>query len=353
MKVLFVDSGAPWGIAEVDAGLFTGLHAFGVELIRYRLDLRIPRAQRYLMGEWRHIGRPVDRKPTSGDVTYHAAKDVLIKALRDQVDVVVVVAGLLFHPDMLILLRRAGVHVVLLLTESPYEVGRELEYAAYASGCWTTERSILPQLREINTHAGYLQHGWHPSLHRPDPQPGDDQVPAHDVVFVGSGFADRIAWLEAVDWTGINLGLYGPWPKLRRGSPLRTYLHQGAIPNTTAAALYRRARLGLNLYRTRLSLGTTDPRVTGDSCNPRAYEMAACGLPHISSYRPEVAEVFGDLVPTVTTPDELGAAVHQALDDEERQQRGAALVQCVADASWNHRAAIVLADLQGLTSAAA
>ena len=354
MKVLLVESGAAWGTAEVEAGLVAGLTAHGVELLRYRLDARLARAKRFLDAEWRRQGRPAAR-PTSGDLIYHASTGALVMALREQVDVVLVVAAILFSPDVLILMRRAGLPVTLLLTEAPYDLPRELEYAGYTSGCWTSERSVLAQLREAAPRAGYLPHGWTPGLHSPVATALDATVPAHDVVIVGTGFADRIAWLEAIDWTGIDLGLYGHWRRfLAPRSKLRRFVRGEVTGNTTAAALYRRATVGINLYRMRSGLTHEGPALVGESCNPRAYEMAACGLPHVSTFRPEVAEVFGDAVPIVTAPEEGAAAVRALLAETPaaRADRVAALAAAVRGASWIDRAALVLADLQGLAPAA-
>jgi glycosyltransferase involved in cell wall biosynthesis len=354
VKVLLVESGAAWGTAEVEAGLAVGLAAHGVALLRYPLAGRLARAGRMLTAEWRHLG--TDRPgPTSGDVLYHASKDALITALREEVDVVLVVAAILFSPDVLILMARAGLPVGLVLTEAPYDLGRELEYAAYAAGSWTTERSVVPALRAVTPRAGYLAHAWHPAIHTPAPRPDDAAVPAHDVVIVGTGFADRIAWLEAIDWTGIDLGLYGHWAGLLpKRSKLKKFVRAYTTANTTAAALYRRARVGINLYRQRAALDASGPVLVGESCNPRAFEMAACGLPHVSTYRPEVAEVFGDAVPVVTTPAEGAAAVRALLDEAPaaRAVRSAALVDAVRGASWIDRAAMVYADLQSLAPAA-
>lgn len=355
MKVLLVESGAAWGTAEVEAGLAVGLASHGVELLRYPLEGRLARAGRMLTAEWKHLGkgRP---GPTSGDVLYHASKDALIKALREDVDVVLVVAAILFSPDVLILMRRAGLPVTLVLTEAPYDLGREFEYAGYCSGVWTTERSIVPAFRVVPPgFAKYLAHAWHPGIHTPAPRPDDAAVPAHDVVIVGTGFADRIAWLEAIDWTGIDLGLYGHWSGLLpKRSKLKRFVRASTTANTTAAALYRRAKVGINLYRQRSALDASGPVLVGESCNPRAFEMAACGLPHVSTYRPEVAEVFGDVVPVVTTPAEGAAAVRALLDEAPaaRAVRAGALVDAVRGASWIDRAAMVVADLRSLAPAA-
>jgi hypothetical protein len=80
--------------------------------------------------------------------------------------------------------------------------------------------------------------------------------------------------------------------------------------------------------------------------NPRAYELAACGVFHLSTARQEIAEVFGDLVPTFDTPQEASALIRQWLaDDAGRAEVRAQLPGCVAAMSWGARGAQMVDDL--------
>jgi spore maturation protein CgeB len=186
-------------------------------------------------------------------------------------------------------------------------------------------------------------------VHRTD-TPIDDSVPAHDVVFVGTGFRERYRFFNAIDWTGINLGLYGTWDPRLLTAKLRPYLHNGPIANDRAVLLYRRARVGLNLYRTSQGWGPNAPSIVrAESVNPRAYELAACGTFFLSDYRSESAEVFGDLVPMFRSPIEAAALIRKWLaDDAGRARIASALPARVAEASWMHRTKTVLGDLQQL-----
>ena len=123
-------------------------------------------------------------------------------------------------------------------------------------------------------------------------------VLAHDVVFVGTGFDSRVALLSAVDWSGIDLGLYGAWGEVGQGHPLAPSLHPGLVDNARAGALYRKARIGLNLYR-----ATGGP--VAESLNPRAYELAADGVFTIAQPRAEQTERFNGSIATFTTAGEL------------------------------------------------
>jgi len=126
------------------------------------------------------------------------------------------------------------------------------------------------------------------------------------------------------------------------------------ITNEMAASLYRRAKIGLNLYRTSKGFGRKTRKIKTDeaeSLSPRAYELAACGSFHLSDYRKEVEEVFGDLVPTFRTPTEAAALIRTWLNDPAGRQRvSEQLPACVAEDSWTQRAATVIGDLQILLS---
>jgi len=352
VKLLLLGPGASWSTADVAAGLRYGLKMHGVEVVDYALDARIARAHGWLHYNWRRARKrnPAIEKPTVADVFFQAGHDALAMALYHDVDAVLAVSGMFLHPDVVVMMKRAHLKVFVLFTETPYDLEKELAMAALVDGCWTNERSAVAAFQAVNPNSGYLPHAWHPERHRPGPQPGDETVAAHDVVFVGSAFQERLDWLAAVDWTGIDLGLYGSWPAVGKAHRLRPFVKGALIDNTAAAALYRRAKIGLNLYRTSIGWGAQTPKIAhAESLNPRAYELAACGAFHVSSERAEVGEVFGALVPTVTTPDQASALLRGWLDDGAGRTRVAAeLPACVAESSWGTRATTVIGDLQTL-----
>jgi hypothetical protein len=351
VKLLVVHPGASTSTSDVADGLYHGLEHHGVELVRYRLDQRIDRSHRWLMGNWRRTkkSRTDLERPTTADVFYQAGVGTIEMALRHQVDCVLVVSAMFLHPDVIILLKRAGLRVCVLFTESPYDQDKELGVAKLVDGCWTCERTSVSAFEAVNPRAGYLPHGWHPERHSPDQTVASD-VPAHDVVFVGTGFHERITWLDAIDWTGIDLGLYGNWQHLGSRHRLRAFVRDGVVNNVRAAALYRRAKIGLNLYRTSMGWGKQAPAVVGaESLNPRAYELARCGAFTLSTYRAEVEDVFGDLVPTFTHAGQASALIRRWLADEHGRARVRQLLPArVADASWTQRATRVIGDLQTL-----
>jgi hypothetical protein len=356
VKLLFLGPGASWATADVAAGLRDGLTHHGVELVDYALDTRIARSQSWLYYNWRKYKKqnPDIGKPNVQDVFLQAGRDVFwvawwMKTFRG-LDAVFVVSGMFIHPDVVMVMKESGLPVFVLFTESPYDLEKELVLAKSVDGCWTNERSSVEAFQAVNPRSGYLAHAWHPERHLPGPQPGDDAQPSHDVVFVGSAFAERVEWLSAINWDGIDLGLYGSWEALGSRHPLRRFVRGNQTDNAKTAALYRRAKIGLNLYRTSMGWGKGAPSIThAESLNPRAYELAACGAFHLSTYRQEVREVFGDLVPTFTEPSDAEGLIRTWLADPEgRANVAEQLPACVAESSWRMRATTVIGDLQTL-----
>lgn len=342
MKILLVHPGASMSTADVWSGLKLGLTAQGHMVFDYALDGRIERAGQYLAYCWKKGGKRVG-KPSSADILYFASEQVVARALRVAPDVVLVVSAMFLHPDVFVLMRRAGLRVAVLLTESPYDDERQARLLPYVDVAWTNERVSA---RALGVH--YLPHAWNPSVHRrttlaPDP------TPSYDVVFVGTGFKERCDLLSATDWSGINLGLYGSWDLLGSRNPLRQFIRGGYISNEEAARLYQRASIGLNLYRQSKGFGPSAPRVThAESLNPRAYELAALGCFTVSDDRAEVREVFGDLVPTIAGPDDLSSTLRRWLADPEgRRAVQQALPPRVAEHTWLQRAAVMTDHLVG------
>lgn len=346
MKLLLVGAGTATSTRDVEDGYAAAFRELGVDLKLYALEARLQVAHHWLHTQWRARGRQPEDHPSWADVLYRASVEALEMALRFAVDWVFVVSAMYVHPDALELMRRAGLKVAVLFTESPYEDLAQLRVAQRVDWCWTNERSSARTLR-----GGYLAHAYDPARHHPAPP--DETVPAHDVVFVGTGFVERKELLAAVDWSGIDLGLYGEWGLLGSRHPLRRYVRGKAIDNSSAIELYRRAKIGLNLFRTSSTYGKEVRHHTGAlSANPRTFELAACRLFQLSQHRAEVEAIFGPTVPTFLNAQELQSLVHQALADETARDDCADLArEIVAPHTYAARAAQALADLEQLGAA--
>jgi spore maturation protein CgeB len=129
---------------------------------------------------------------------------------------------------------------------------------------------------------------------------------------------------------------------------LRRHLRNGLVDNAITAALYQHAAIGLNPYRQSVALKRGSPRITtGESLNPRAVELAACGCFSISDWHAESEEVFGDLVPTYRTPAELeGLIRHYLAHPDERTAKAAALPERVQDRTFGAQGQRIIETLE-------
>ena len=352
MTVLVIAPGAAYCTRDVFDGLCAGLSSAGVNVATYSLHGRLAVANNTQHAAWR-LRKKTDRaspRPTVHDIAYESCLGIFEKCYRFDPDVVLFVSGVLITAETFQLLRKR--HTVgVLLTESPYLMEHEQRIAAHVDLVWTHERAAVPLLRQVQPRTEYLPHAWLPGRH--DAVSSSPDLPEHDVVFVGTDFPERIALLEAVDWTGIDLGLYGNWGSLRADSPLKPCVRQTQIDNATTAALYRRAKIGLNLYRTSTDFSGRPLTLPAHSLNPRAYELAAAGVFTLSTPRAELAERFGDRVPTFTTAAELQALLSRWLaDDAGRAAVAAQLPACVAEDTWLTRGRQLVAHLRDSARAA-
>lgn len=326
-RIMLIHPGASFSTHDVYVGYRDALTRAGVEVVEYLLDERLEVANRYLKALFshatRHLPRNERRTPTSAEVMWQACSDMIPRALWHKVDFVLHFSAMYLHPDFLVMLRRAGIPNVALLTESPYADLHHLRLLPYIDAAFTNERTSVARLRAVNSDVYYLPCAHDPATHRPGPVP--DGVPAHDVVLVGTGFQERIDLLAGVDWSGIDLGLYGTWSLLGSRHPLRRYVRGGVMSNTDAVDRYRAAKIGLNLYRTSMGYGSDTPHVeAAESLNPRAVELAACGVFTLSDYRAEVRDVFGHDVPTFAGSANLEHGIRYWLRVETTRERMAA-----------------------------
>jgi spore maturation protein CgeB len=318
-----------------------------VELAYYALNGRLTSANSWLQWQWRHSGKRGER-PNGTDAQYLASSGVIERALRFGADWVFIVSATMMHPDAFIMLKRAGLKTAILFTECPYDDDFQMQFAPFADVCWVNDKTSLARFRQAVPQTFYWQHAYDQLRHSPAAPENEPEVPAHDVVFVGTGFEERIKLFEQVNWDGIDLGLYGTWELASRKSPLQPYIHNAVTPNPVTAALYRKARIGINLHRSSVGYGRNTIKITGAySLGPRCYELAACGVFYISDYRPELTDVFGDAVPTYTTAAELETQIRYYLaHDEERAAKAALLPGLAARHTFDARVGEMLEILE-------
>lgn len=382
MKILVVHPGHGFSTDDCARGLIGGLEDLGHTVIEYKNDVRLKVAGMKLAAMWDMAGKDEASKPSFEGVMYEAGCHVYDEVLRHECEAVVVINGELFHPAHAIKLRKLGIPVGLWLTESPYRDEFYWKSAACYDIVWTNERSTQEvYARNValqdpcNTRAvHYLPTGFNPREHFP--RESDANLPAHDVLFVGSGFIERVKMLAGVDWTGIDMALYGVWaytgsrttPKKlnatlgwrwrawqtarrimgdRDVSHLVANVRGPVMKNRDAVALYKRAKINVDLARTTTTDGRNPTHVPmPESMGPRMKELAAIGAFTIAEWRPEIEDTFGALVPTFRTPAELEALVRYWIDrPAEREALAAQLPDAVQAFSYRDIAEQLVAHL--------
>lgn len=300
MRVLLVYPVAQMSVLDVATGYHAALLRAGHQVRVYDLAKR-----------WAYHGLALN--PAMPDaqrlraLSKQASETMVIEAMYHDADLVLIVSGLSVHPLALQLLQRAAIPTAVIHTESPYQDSHQAEWSATYPGMMscTHERISAEQYGWT-----YLPHAYEPTIHWPHPP--EEQL-ACDVLLLGTGWPERVAFLEQVDWTGIDVRLIGLW-HLSPDSPLQRAYTPGIVPNVDVPRLYASANICLNLHR-----GSTE----ACSLNPRAYELAACGACQVSDPRPDGTALFGSAVPTCTTPAELGDTLRALLADP-RQRRACA-----------------------------
>lgn len=353
MKALVIHPGHSISTSDVYDGVCAGLRANGVtvEPFDWQRILRTFTGLVLSAAAGGHV--PPDKLEALHQFCAHiACADVTNMAITSEVDLVIVVNGLLFPPSRVAPLRRIGLPVVCIGTESPYFDDAEQQIAPYYSHWFTNERTAVDRFRRHGATASYLPMAWNPEVHTPaDPDPGK----AVDMVFVGGGFPERRAVLGGVDWTGISRAVLGTlWTlDLEAEQGAVDFLRgarwsEGAILNSETRLWHRSAAVALNLHRrmTYVERNTPLPAGSAESLGPRAYEIPAVGgFMLIDDERPEARDVFGDSLATFRAWDSADLERHLRYwlaHPDERERTARAQYEAVQSHSWAHRARALL-----------
>jgi len=317
VKIAVIYPGPMFSVRDVAAGYHAALAYAGHDVIQIDMPKRMAIFERVVRTEFQEVPAKEDKLWLA---TRLASENAVVECLRHEPDVVLIVSLMYVHPDILVLLRRAGFPVAILLTESPYDDENQIKIAAQADLAFVTERCNLDAYRDVLPNSHYLPHAHDPHIHRPI-RTHDEE--AFDVFLVATGFKGRVDLLEAVDWTGIDFRLFGQW-HLDDDSPLQPHVFDAVISNERVPRWYSRARININLHREDDGWGVyhVGKKVLGAwSANPRSYEIAACGGFQIAdNSRPELEAIFGSSVPTFDDGEQLGELIRYYLREPGRRQ---------------------------------
>lgn len=329
MRILFVHPAVNMSIMDVSRGYRNALIRAGHNVHDYSLGSRIAYHMKALPAEVADNMQVLSRA---------ASECILNEALYHNADHVVIASGLNLHPIAIWLLGKVGIRVSIIFTESPYE--------DEAQAAWINLDHVEGNVDITpftNDRYSAMKYGWaflapafDPSLHKPMGSSLDLEC---DVLMVGTGWPERQAFLESVDWTGIKLRLCGVWLDIHPHSPLHQFYRPGVVSNNQIASMYSNAKICINFNR---------KSATALTPGPRCYEIAACGAFQLSDPRSDLLGLFGGSVPTFNNPVELGDKIRYFLanDNERRELAEESLVR-VQGNTFDNRAATLMSVIQG------
>lgn len=272
-----------------------------------------------------------------------ASKQLIIQAVHDQPDIVLMVSGMQYHPIAFRLLHKLKIPIAIILTESPYMDSRQaiMLDKGGVSLAFANDKASVDGLSE-HCPAVYLPHSYDPAIHHDGPGEEDYET---DVFFCGTLFPDRLEQFRDLISDRNNVipefDAYIIGPRNQRGGVQ-------LIPNDEAAEWYRATNIALNHHRRWMGDLQTDEGMlltnTAWSLNPRAYEVTACGAFQLcDDQRPELAEVFGDSVATYNNKaDMLDKIRYYLAHDAEREEMATRAHEQVKNCAFVNRAQSIL-----------
>lgn len=335
-----VRPGPGYSVLDVHRGWVTGLEEHDVDVVEFTLDWLL---EVYLTAQMPDgqggLKHPFDLEQAVR-LTYKHLEALCYECWPDAV---VFTTGIYLDAFTVDLLNVRTPQTVLLCTESPYEDDRQITQGQRFDHVLLNDPTHIDDFRAACKNVLYTPHAHDPDVHSPG-RPLDELV--CDVAFTGTGYPSRIEFLEAVDWTDVDLRLAGNWEHLPEGSTLRDRvihaLHD-CWENADAVDLYRSARSSLNLYRRESNDGMT---AEGWSMGPREVELAATGTFYLTEARGENREVL-PMVPTFDGPGDYRAkrdwwlAHEDARDEVTRKAR-----EAIAPRTFEANAQLLLEQLE-------
>jgi len=308
MRALVVNPGPNFSVADVARGWARGLADLGIDVRTFELDKLLD----YFAYAYTDRNGEVVKAHTEAEAIQLAAGQIKAACYDWWPDLVLVVSGFFMYPQLVDIMRNRHRHVVLLCTESPYEDEAQLQKAAWYDGVVLNDPTNLDAFAEVcEGPALYAPHAYDPEVHYRAPAKRHAEVS-----WIGTCYPSRAAFLEQVDWSGLDVSFGGNF-KDAPESLLRFVGHEPeeCVDNDVTAEVYRGSLASFNIYRAETN-GQLSDSADGWAMGPREVEMARCGLWFARQSRPESDEVF-PMLPTFSDPQELGDQLRWAIANPE------------------------------------
>lgn len=346
MRVLIVHPGPDFSVHDVFTGWYEALQDLlgPGNVAPFNLNDRLVAFANALVDthETDETGHTIVRNMFGEGGVFLAAMEGLSHALYTfWPDVVLFVSGFFLNAGTMQLIRSRRHKIVMLMTESPYQDDEQLERGQLADLVLLNDPVSLERFRE-HTAAEYMPHAYRPRVHRPRSGPADPEL-ASDLAFIGTAFASRVGFFEAMDLAGVDVLIGGnDWGKLDPDSPVARYVGSplggpDCVDNEQAVRLYQHAKMGINFYRRETSV-TESWDGQAWAMGPREVEMAATGLPFLRDPRPEGDQLLS-MLPVFDSPGSASEQLRWWLSRPgEREEAARKARAAIADRTFENNA---------------
>jgi len=294
-----------------------------------------------------------DFKPTFWDSIWLSSQDLVCKIVEHMpFDFVFLVTGLLHHPRAFDLIRKLGIPTVILFTESPYNDNMAQHLLGVADVVFTNDLNSVEGFRATNPNSFYMPHSYDPVNHKPGDGAADEEH-THDIFFMGSLYDERRALFEELlhlDAGGARFDIFvskmlptGEFFYHPFKSPNEE--HVGGMLNSEVVKHYQGSKMVISPNRTTADyFAKTKIEKPAWSLGPRIYEVAACGTFQLTDgSRPELWEIFGDVIPVYRDAEGLATLIrHYMKHEDERKELAEKAREKVQSCTFENRAQQIL-----------
>ena len=309
MRTLIVHPGSHFSVADVARGWARGLTELGVEVRTFELDKLLD----YFSFAYTDRNGEIVKAHTEEEAISLAAGQIKAVCYEWWPDLVIVVSGFFMYPMLVEMMAERHRHIVYLCTESPYEDDIQMAKAAWPwDAVVLNDPTNIEGFRQVTSAPViYAPHAYDSAVHY--------RAPAKhhaDVSWIGTCYPSRAAFLEQVDWSGLDVSFGGNFQDCPE-TITRFVGHDldDCVDNDVTAEVYRGSLASFNIYRAETN-GQLSDSADGWAMGPREVEMARCGLWFARQSRPESDEVF-PMLPTFSDPQELGDQLRWAIANPE------------------------------------
>jgi spore maturation protein CgeB len=286
-----------------------------------------------------------------------SGEDLISRIARKKPDLVFVISALALPPgiwdwfDSFNESLKNPFTTMVLFTESPYIDETQLPILEMIDLAATMDMASLDMFRSVNENTIYIRHAYNPEVHRPM-----SLSPEHmaDVFMVGTGFPERIKMLASIDWSGIDLRIFGGnWGDIEESDKLEDYYEIDFLDNEVEVPLYySNSKINLNIFRTAKWPGENVTHISPDlaySISPRCYEIMGCGGFLLTDARQELLELFEDgkdLVVFDGVEDLEDKIQYYLMNDRARRKIALSGLKAVSEHTYVNRARKIIKNVE-------